>query len=181
MAARNLPATPVSKCSLDPVSVILNALTFGLFITSVKGVGDARALPAAIAELAAAAAIGAAFVRRQLRRAMPLLPLDLLKRPVFALSLATSISSFAAQSLALVALPFYFEETLIGPSTAARRPSEAAAPPDCSRRALDRSVFRRSLMAVAFGRSPEHAISIALWTAAGLSLAGACATGFRRA
>src|SRR5208282_5402373 len=71
-----------------------------------------RGLPEAVAELVTAAAIGAAFVRRQLRLATPLLPLDLLKRPVFALSLATSISSFAAQSLALVALPFYFEDTL---------------------------------------------------------------------
>ena len=36
-------------------------------------------------------------------------------------------------------------------------------------------------MAVAFGRAPEHATSIALWTAAGLTLAGACASGLRRA
>ena len=35
-------------------------------------------------------------------------------------------------------------------------------------------------MAVAFGRSPEHATSVALWAAAGLSLAGACASGLRR-
>ena len=33
-------------------------------------------------------------------------------RPVFALSLATSISSFGAQSLAIVSLPFYFEDRL---------------------------------------------------------------------
>ena len=38
--------------------------------------------------------------------------------PIFALSLATSISSFAAQSLALVALPFYFEDTLRRSETA---------------------------------------------------------------
>ena len=37
---------------------------------------------------------------------------------MFALSLATSISSFAAQSLALVALPFYFEDTLRRSETA---------------------------------------------------------------
>ena len=77
-----------------------------------------RGQTAAVAELVAAAAIGAVFVRRQLRLATPLLPLDLLSRPVFALSLATSISSFAAQSLALVALPFYFEDTLRRSETA---------------------------------------------------------------
>ena len=31
-------------------------------------------------------------------------------------------------------------------------------------------------MAVAFGRAPEHATSIAIWTAAGLALFGACAS-----
>jgi MFS transporter, DHA2 family, multidrug resistance protein len=264
MAARNLPATPVSKRSLDPISVILNALTFGLFITGVNGVGVARGLSAAVAELVAAAAIGAAFVRRQLRLATPLLPLDLLKRPVFALSLATSISSFAAQSLALVALPFYFEDTLRLSETATgllmtpwplatalmapiagrladrfvpgllgsagllvmaaglalvalegghpsvvslvgrlaicglgfgffQSPNNrliiGSAPPErsggaaglqSSGRLIGQS-FGAALMAVAFGRSPEHAISTALWTAAGLSLAGACASGFRGA
>jgi MFS transporter, DHA2 family, multidrug resistance protein len=264
MAARNLPVTPVSKRSLDPISVILNALTFGLFITGVNGVGGARGLPAAVAELVAAAAIGAVFVRRQLRLATPLLPLDLLSRPVFALSLATSISSFAAQSLALVALPFYFEDTLRRSETATgllmtpwplatalmapiagrladrfvpgllgsagllvmaaglalvsleggdpgvaslvgrlalcglgfgffQSPNNrliiGSAPPErsggaaglqSSGRLIGQS-FGAALMAVAFGRSPEHAISIALWTAAGLSLAGACASGLRRA
>ena len=40
MAARTLPATPRARRPLDPVSVVLNALTFGLFITGVDGIGD---------------------------------------------------------------------------------------------------------------------------------------------
>ena len=71
-----------------------------------------REAAVAIGELAAAAVFGALFVMRQLGQAAPLLPVDLFKRPIFALSLATSIASFAAQSLAIVALPFYFEDTL---------------------------------------------------------------------
>jgi DHA2 family multidrug resistance protein-like MFS transporter len=39
----------------------------------------------------------------------PLLPLDLLRIPIFALSVATSIASFCGQMLAFVALPFYLE------------------------------------------------------------------------
>jgi DHA2 family multidrug resistance protein-like MFS transporter len=39
-------------------------------------------------------------------------PFDLLRVRLFALSIATSIASFAAQSLAFVALPFYFENSL---------------------------------------------------------------------
>ena len=72
----------------------------------------ARNLLIPVTEIVAAAAVGAVFVRRQLGLATPLLPVDLLRRPVFALSLATSIASFAAQALALVALPFYFEGAL---------------------------------------------------------------------
>ena len=112
MAARTLPATPRAHRPLDPVSVVLNALTFGLFITGVDGIGDSANLSIPVAEIVAAALIGAVFVRRQLGLATPLLPVDLLRRPVFALSLATSIASFAAQSLALVALPFFFEGAL---------------------------------------------------------------------
>jgi MFS transporter, DHA2 family, multidrug resistance protein len=41
--------------------------------------------------------------------ASPLLPVDLLRIPVFALSICTSIASFCAQMLAFVAIPFYLE------------------------------------------------------------------------
>ena len=41
-----------------------------------------------------------------------MLPVDLFKRPVFALSAATAVCSFAAQGLAFVSLPFYFEDVL---------------------------------------------------------------------
>jgi DHA2 family multidrug resistance protein-like MFS transporter len=41
-----------------------------------------------------------------------MLPLDLLRRPMFALSTVTAIAAFAAQGLACVGLPCYFEEVL---------------------------------------------------------------------
>jgi DHA2 family multidrug resistance protein-like MFS transporter len=45
-------------------------------------------------------------------RPRPLVPLDLLRDRMFALSVATSIASFTAQMLAFVALPFHFENVL---------------------------------------------------------------------
>jgi DHA2 family multidrug resistance protein-like MFS transporter len=39
-------------------------------------------------------------------------PFDLLRIPIFGLSIATSVVSFAAQALAFVALPFYFQDVL---------------------------------------------------------------------
>jgi DHA2 family multidrug resistance protein-like MFS transporter len=41
-----------------------------------------------------------------------MLPIDLFRRPVFALSAATSVCSFSVQGLAFVSLPFYFEDVL---------------------------------------------------------------------
>ena len=42
-----------------------------------------------------------------------MLPIDLFRRPMFALSTATSVCSFAVQGLAFVSLPFYFEDVLM--------------------------------------------------------------------
>src|SRR5207237_1394141 len=50
------------------------------------------------------------LVRRELTRAAPLFPVDLLSIPMFGLSVGTSICSFAAQMLALVALPFHLQQ-----------------------------------------------------------------------
>ena len=41
-----------------------------------------------------------------------MLPIDLFRRPMFALSAATAVCSFAVQGLAFVSLPFYFEDIL---------------------------------------------------------------------
>jgi MFS transporter, DHA2 family, multidrug resistance protein len=42
-----------------------------------------------------------------------MLLIDLFRRPVFALSAATAVCSFAVQGLAFVSLPFYFEDILL--------------------------------------------------------------------
>ena len=52
------------------------------------------------------------LVRRQAKLAAPLLPVDLLRVPLFALSVAGSIGCFAAQGLAYVAMPFLLQNTL---------------------------------------------------------------------
>jgi MFS transporter, DHA2 family, multidrug resistance protein len=118
IGARTLPRTPTSGHRLDTASVILNVLTFGLLITGVNHIGEEGAVGWTLAEFVGAALAGAALVRRQFALQTPLLPIDLLKRPIFALSMATSINSFAAQSLSYVALPFYFEDALHRSETA---------------------------------------------------------------
>src|SRR5690606_35988930 len=59
--------------------------------------------------VAVALVSGTLLVRREWTRPAPLLPLDLLRRPIFSLSIATSVTSFAAQMLALVTMPFLLQ------------------------------------------------------------------------
>ena len=60
--------------------------------------------------LVASAVAGVVYLRRQRRETVPLFPLDLLRIPVFALSMCTSVAAFAAQALAFVAVPFLLLE-----------------------------------------------------------------------
>jgi DHA2 family multidrug resistance protein-like MFS transporter len=62
--------------------------------------------------VAVLAVLGWFFVRRQQRLAVPLLPVDLLRIPLFSLSICTSICSFCAQMLAMVSLPFFLQNVL---------------------------------------------------------------------
>ena len=56
--------------------------------------------------------IGYFYLRSQLNTSAPLLPVDLLKIPIFARSIMTSVSSFMAQMLAMVSLPFFFQDSM---------------------------------------------------------------------
>jgi DHA2 family multidrug resistance protein-like MFS transporter len=112
VAARTLPATPASGHRVDVASALLNALTFGLLITGLNSFSESSGHVSGVVMLIGAIIFGMLYVRRERRMAIPLLPFDLLRLPVFAFSMMTSISSFAAQTMAYVALPFYFEHTL---------------------------------------------------------------------
>lgn len=109
LALRVLPGTPSSGHRFDLTSAVLNAVTFGLLITAVDGLGDPGHGMLVAAEAAGGIAIGFLFVRRQLALAAPMLPVDLFRRPIFALSVATSVCSYTAQGLAFVSLPFFFQ------------------------------------------------------------------------
>jgi DHA2 family multidrug resistance protein-like MFS transporter len=96
----------------DVISAVLNALAFGLLIAGIDAAGQGARSSVIAAEFGIAVLAGCALVWRQLPQATPLLPIDLLRIPVFALSIGTSVSSFAAQMLAYVSLPFYLQDVL---------------------------------------------------------------------
>jgi DHA2 family multidrug resistance protein-like MFS transporter len=106
-----LPSTPTSSRPFDAFGSILNALMFALVIIGLEGLGNAGGAWIAALEVAAGlVAAGGLVLHQRLRRA-PLLPLDLLTIPIFALSVITSICSYATQTLAYVSLPFLLEHT----------------------------------------------------------------------
>src|ERR1700722_19917001 len=109
LAHRFLPKTPLAGHSFDPLSAVLNAVTFGLFITALDGIGRGQGLATVLIEFTVSIVIGWFFVHRQFSLAAPMLPVDLFRRPVFALSVATAICAHAAQLIAFVTLPFYFQ------------------------------------------------------------------------
>jgi len=112
LGVRALPASESHPAPYDYLSAVMNALVFGLLIFAVDGLGHGERRALIAAEGLAAIVIGWFFVRRQLTQPVPLLPVDLLRIPVFALSVGTSVCSFCAQMLAFVSLPFMLQETL---------------------------------------------------------------------
>ncbi|GAB7549716.1 MFS transporter [Cupriavidus sp. 8B] len=109
---RALPTNPVHDAPYDVSSALMNACVFGLLFMAVDGLGYGERGAFIVAELTMASVVGYFFVKRQLSQPAPLLPLDLMRIPVFALSICTSIVSFTSQMLAFVALPFWLQNSL---------------------------------------------------------------------
>ena len=110
---RALPPDPERRPGrLDTMSVVTSALGFAFTIWGLDGF--ARHDPAWSIALRLIVGIGAAavFVRRQFALPRPMIALDLFRIPPFAMAAATSFSSFIAQGIAFVALPFLFQEAL---------------------------------------------------------------------
>ena len=112
MSLRLLPYTPPSENRFDLVSAFLSAFAFAFLISGINGIGHHHPALFVIIELAGAVLVGYALIHRQNSLAMPLLPVDLFKRPVFALSVTTSVCAFVAQGIVFVALPFYFQDVI---------------------------------------------------------------------
>lgn len=96
----------------DKISAIANALTFGLLIYSMEGFAHHERMDLMMIQLVLLGLLGYYYIRRQLHQESPLLPVDLMRIPIFSLSVGTSICSFTAQMLAMVSLPFFLQNTL---------------------------------------------------------------------
>jgi len=110
LASRALPRSPGSSRALDPVSIALNG---GVFAALVVGADllPTRPLFSMVLLFVAGAAL-ALLVRREAAKALPLVPLDLLRVRSVSISAAASVCLFTGQTAALVALPFHLQHGL---------------------------------------------------------------------
>lgn len=105
----SLPDSDRASRRFDLRSAILSATSIGLVVTTIDSIGHGLSWPLVAAQAVACMVSWVLLVRRELRVPEPLLPLDLLAKPIFSLSIATSMASFVAQVLAFVSLPFTFQ------------------------------------------------------------------------
>ncbi len=113
IAWRALPSNPSSGVKFDFLSAVMSAVTLGLLITAIDGVGHGERID--MGYLPRGESLWRwvrCWYSRELSRSAPLVPVDLMRIPLFALSVCTSICAFTAQSMAMVSLPFLFETTL---------------------------------------------------------------------
>jgi DHA2 family multidrug resistance protein-like MFS transporter len=109
---KTLPPTPRAVHAFDFIGAALAAACLGLFIIGIGSAAHKAPLGLVSGEIAGALLFGWILTRRHLDHPAPILPIDLFRRPIFALSAATAVCSFAVQGLAFVSLPFYFEAVL---------------------------------------------------------------------
>ncbi len=112
LGLRALPETALGSHRFDAASAALNACAFGCLVLGITQAAHSAPAMATLPWLAAAGISFVLLLRRQSGQAAPMLPLDLYRIPMFALSSATAFCSFAAQGIGVIALPFYFQSVL---------------------------------------------------------------------
>jgi MFS transporter, DHA2 family, multidrug resistance protein len=109
---KTLPATPRAKHAFDFPGALLAMAALSLFIIGTGGAAHQMRGALVSSALIAAIVLGWILTRRQADHPAPMLPIDLFRRALFALSAATAVCTFTVQGLSFVALPFYFEDVL---------------------------------------------------------------------
>jgi hypothetical protein len=111
LGRKSLPDNPKSG-SFDLEGTLLSASMFGFGFIGIDLLTRGGNIWIGMAALALGAGSGLGLVLHSRSQSEPIVPFDLLRNPVFSLSVATSIASFASQMLAFVSLPFFFESAL---------------------------------------------------------------------
>ena len=106
---RHLPEPEARAEDFDVLGAILCAATFGLLISGLEALVHGSSPVVSAAVIATGALVGFLFVRRELGEARPIMPVDLLARPVFALSTLGAFTAFIASMCLILSMPFRLE------------------------------------------------------------------------
>ncbi len=98
--------------TFDIPAAILTTIAFASLIYGLGALAQGDPLLYALVAIAVFAVSLIALGAYERGNRTPMLPLDLLKRPLFALSALTAFCAFAAQGVAFVALPFHLEHAI---------------------------------------------------------------------
>jgi len=110
LASRALPRVTGTARRIDLSSVALNAGSFAALVVGAELLLTKTALAAV---LLVASVVGVrVLVRREMPKEAPLIPLDLLRKGSFRMSVIASAFCFVGQTAAIVALPFYLQHGL---------------------------------------------------------------------
>ena len=107
-----LPRSSARGHALDPLTAVFTAVCFASLIGALSAATQRQPAVVVAPLLVLALGAGALLLRRQAGHPAPMLPVDLLRRPMFALSICTAVAAFCTQGLAFVSLPFFFETVL---------------------------------------------------------------------
>ncbi|QNP50645.1 MFS transporter [Diaphorobacter aerolatus] len=121
LGLRSLPSNPPRSSGSGPkfslLDVVLNVLMFSLIFLGGEQLGvrtgtGNSSLGSGLLCLLLGALVGVYYVRRQWYLAAPMFPVDLLRIPVFRLSMGASVGAFCAQMLGFLAMPYLLLEVL---------------------------------------------------------------------
>lgn len=110
---KQLPQNPPApeKPRFDWISGLENMVVFGLIFYALGNFTRKGDMVLSGILLAAGLITGFFYLRRQFGRPQPLLPVDLFYNSMYSMSIATSVCSFIAQNVAMIALPFLYLNT----------------------------------------------------------------------
>jgi DHA2 family multidrug resistance protein-like MFS transporter len=111
LARTALPETPrITTRAFDVGGAALTALTLGVLIVAIDGVGRGDPPLFLVGEFITGIVLVTILLNHQSRQSVPILPLDLLRIPLIGLSGASAILAFIVQGMSFVTLPFYFHD-----------------------------------------------------------------------
>ena len=112
LLGRSLPRPIMLRSDFDWRGALHYAVTAGLLASALGALAYGGTAVATASFFALTLVVGTLFVQRQAGRNRPILPIDLIASPTFALSIGAAYLAFAAATSMILSMPFLLESIL---------------------------------------------------------------------